>query len=189
MSKVINWLRRLFAWLGEVSLAWVALFVIVGAIVVSFRPAASEFQIRLVGLILQWLGIGTVALGLHKTRKLFGSPRFGALLRKWIGRFPRWRGRIVGGVGTAVETDTALRARGYGWHRMDPAASVEERLTAVIKNVEGLNKRVVDAQAELDSQGQEQSDALSAERSSRARADEELRLRLEAAHTGGINIS
>lgn len=60
---------------------WLALVVVALALVFSLRPGACESDIRVAGLALQWLEIGTVAHGVHQTRKLFGRPSIAKLLR------------------------------------------------------------------------------------------------------------
>jgi hypothetical protein len=189
MSNLLNWLRRLRSWLLEASLVWIAMLIIAGALALSFRPGSSELHVRIAGMVLQWLGIGTVALGLHKTRQLFERPSFWNLLRNWGARFPRWRGRIIAGIGTATGGSVALSSRGYGWYNVDPAASIDERVDALAKNVERLNKHLIQVQTDLDTEGKLRSDALQAEQASRLQADEGLKSRLEATATGGLHIS
>jgi hypothetical protein len=72
---------------------------------------------------------------------------------------------------------------------MDPAAPIETRLEAVIKNVEGLNQRLLQLHAEMDSELRSHSQALRQEQQLRERDDKDLQLRLEAAEAGGLHIS
>jgi hypothetical protein len=72
---------------------------------------------------------------------------------------------------------------------MDSAATIETRLDAVIRNVEGLNQRLLQLHAEMDSEVRSHSNALREEQHLRAKDDQELRSRLEAAETGGLHIS
>jgi hypothetical protein len=189
MRRMFAWLKALFRWLAEASLAWLALLVVVVALLASLRHGAIETEIRVAGLFLQWLGIGTVAHGLHKTRKLFQRPSVTELIRGWLSRFPRWRQHAVVGVGGVVAGVGGVSGRAYGWSNMDPAAPIEARLEAVIRNVDGLNQRLLQLQTEMDSELRSHSKALREEQQLRAKDDRELQLRLEAAETGGIHIS
>jgi hypothetical protein len=65
-------LKAVWLWLVEARHAWLAGAVICAALFISFRPHTTESVIRLTGLILQLLGIGTVIWGISETRALFG---------------------------------------------------------------------------------------------------------------------
>jgi hypothetical protein len=71
---------------------------------------------------------------------------------------------------------------------MDSAASAEVRLEAVIRNVEGLNQRLIQLETEVASELRSHSQALRDEQQTRASADNEVRQRLEAAQTGGLHL-
>jgi hypothetical protein len=90
--------------------------VIVVALVVSLRPHTPESVIRLTGLVLQVLGIGTVIWGISETRALFGRPSFAAKTKSWLGRFPLMRRSIVVGGGIVSLGIIAGKARGHSTH-------------------------------------------------------------------------
>ena len=74
MNKLWVWLRALWNWLSELKHFWLAVAVTGIALLISLRPGTAECTIRLSGLALQILGIGTVAWGISETRALFGRP-------------------------------------------------------------------------------------------------------------------
>ena len=78
-------------WLWEMKYLWLALGVNFVALAIALRPHTSEPVIRLTGLGLQILGIGTVAWGISETRALFGHPSLVGKWRKWLARFPLLR--------------------------------------------------------------------------------------------------
>ena len=164
----------------EVGLLWLALLVVAVALVVSLRPCASETQIRIAGLILQWLGIATVAVGVHQTRRLFGRPDNFTLLRDWLMRFPRWRGDA------SLEASAAIGAVATGALGYDGAPSIERRRLRrgwrfLIRNVDHLNERLAQLQNDVEASIREAFDF--AKRGADATAVRELGARLEAAQT------
>lgn len=187
--QVVIWLRAFLLWLAEARLTWIALFVLVSALIVSFRPSASEFQIRFTGLILQWLGIGTVAYGIRQIRQLFGRPGILKLFWGWISRFPPWPRHMVSATGTGAIESRMASVRGFGWSEIDPTAAIDERVDALTKNVERLYRLLIQAQTDIDKELRKHSDTLSHEQETRAKDDIHLRLRLEAAETGGLHVS
>lgn len=97
-------LKAIGPWFWEMKYLWLALVVIIVALVVALRPYTSEPVIRLTGLVLQILGIGTVAWGISETRALFGHPSLVGKCRKWLARFPlRRQNRIVVATGESLE--------------------------------------------------------------------------------------
>ena len=65
-SRFVPWMRSLGRWLWEARLAWLAVgTLLAAALVIAGNPA--EPRIRVMGLVLQSLGIGTVAWGMEGT--------------------------------------------------------------------------------------------------------------------------
>ena len=189
MRRIFSWVRLFWSWLAEARLFWMALLVLLFAFLLSFSSGASEIHVRITGLILQWLGIGTVAIGIHETRKLFGRPGIVKLLLEWMSHFPRWHRHIVSISGSGRLRVSGGKSQAHVWSTVDPSASIEARFEALTKNVERLNERLIQAQKEIDSVFSKQSEALRQEQQMRAKDDENLHKRLEAAETGGLHIS
>jgi hypothetical protein len=102
--------RLLWPWLAEGKFVWLSLSVNIIALLVAIRPGASEPLIRLAGLFLQVLGIGTVIWGISETRALFGHPPIFRKATSWLRRFPLLRrDRVVGAVGAQSEAPSATR--------------------------------------------------------------------------------
>ena len=185
-SRFVPWTRSLGRWLWEARLAWLAVgTLLAAALVIADNPA--EPRIRVMGLVLQILGIGTVAWGIRTTRKLFGRPGIVVLMRRWLANFPRYGGRTIS-VGATMAATSAVRGRGFITTRAADD-SVEARLDALEKNVEHVNDRISGLQAEMDQKADEHRCALPEEREARSREAGELRERLEATETGGLHVS
>ena len=166
------------------------LVVVVPFLVVCFLTGASEFQFRFTGLVLQWLGLGTVVHGIEETRKLFGHPSLPQLLREKASRFPRWSRHAAPATGGgAIVGGASLVARGYAWTNLDPAAPLETQVTALNRNVERLKERLDEMERHVDSELSKHSEEFRKEKQEREEGDKNLGKVLEAAETGGLHIS
>jgi hypothetical protein len=182
-------LKAVGTWLAEARYAWLSVAVICAALVISLRPRTTETVIRLTGLSLQLLGIGTVIWGISATRAVFGHPSFGAKTKAWLSRFPLLRRNAVVGVGGASFSAAFGKARAYGTHGPGPNPTIESRLDALEKNVTSLHERISGTQKEMDEEFQKSTDALRREEQSRQAEDHAIRKKLEATGIGGVHIS
>jgi len=192
LSAVIKrlqlWLRAMIRWLGAAWLAWLALAALLIAGLCVALAGAHEPSVRIVGLALQVLGIGTVALGIRKTRKLFGRPSLLSVIRLWLKRFPRYGGQVISASGDVTGGATSVRARAY--QTANPVdGSVEARLDALETSVRHIHERISGVATELDQQARDHGDAIERERHARAAEQQRLWDRLEATETGGLSLS
>lgn len=181
--------KSLFPWLAEARYVWLALAVSIAALVIALRPGTSEPVIRLTGLALQILGIGTVAWGISETRSLYGRKPLFAVARGWVERFPlKSRNIVVGAVGIASAAALG-RARGYGTHGTPPNPTVNDRLDVLEKNIEALHDRIGATQKELDDELSKLKSSVSDEAQQREQEDQKNRNLSEMTATGGVHIS
>lgn len=189
MSAFVARLRALGPWLSEARHVWLALAVNVAALAIAFRSGTSEPVIRLTGLALQVLGIGTVIWGISETRALFGHPSITSKAKGWLGRFPLLKRNIVLGVAGCEMNAAFGKARAYVTYSPVPTPTVEARLDALEKNIVSIHERISQAQNEMDQELQKANEALKAEKQSREAEDSALHAKLEATGTGGVHIS
>lgn len=182
-------IRALWPWLVEARFAWLALGVIVVALAVSFRPHTPESVIRLTGLVLQVLGIGTVIWGISETRALFGHPSFAAKTKSWLGRFPLLRINVVLAAAAGSMSAATGKARGYATQGTGPNATIETRVDALEKNVALIHERISSTEREMDEEFRKATEALKKEEQTRQTEDNAIRETLEATGTGGVHIS
>lgn len=182
-------LRALWPWWVEARYAWLAFGVIVIALVVSLRPGTPEPLIRLTGLILQLLGIGTVIWGISETRALFGHPSFAAKTKSWLGRFPLLRRNIVLAAGAGSLSAATCKARGYVTQGLGPNPTIETRIDALEKNMALIHERISSNEKELDEEVRKAAEALKNEERARQTEDNAIHEKLEATGTGGVHIS
>ena len=189
VKQLHRWLRAFLSWLWEARHVWLALVVVVVAMLLVARKGVTEPQIRIVGMVLQILGIGTVAWGIRETRVLFGRPDIFRLSRDWIRRFPVYGGRVVTGSVNITVPGATLQARGYVSAVAGPNATVDARLEALERNLWYVNDRIDHIQAEMDQNARAQRQALEQEQQTRVKENQELSAKLEATETGGLHIS
>lgn len=189
IRRLIGWLGRFARWLAKPIRFWV--FVLCTAVVTSIAWVLAdswEQGFRFAGLLYQWLGIGTVAYGLHQTRKIFQRPTILATFREWLSQVPPWKQdtRIVVGTGHLKLSGGRVRARA----QINPAAGtpledrvrfLEEEMGRLRDASDALDDRVVEQGKRLDS-------AMESERKGREADDQQIRRLLEEALAGGLRI-
>lgn len=189
MSLAHAQLRALRSWLAGARHAWLAGSVVAIALVIALRPGAPEPVIRLTGLLLQLLGICTVAWGISETRALFGHPPFTSKARWWITRFPFLRRPIVASLSGVASLGIAGKVRAFGTDGPGPDPTIDARVAALEKNIDALHNRITETQKEMDAEFAKVTDAMKREEHSRQSEDLAIRAKLEATGTGGVHIS
>jgi len=155
----------------------------------AFWADSTEPRVRETGLVLELLGLSTVAWGLEKTRRDFGRPSFFANARIWWTERPRLYTRIASLAGHA--SFGALRASGTADASFAAAAdrTHEERIAALESSVQQMQRRLEETRTELINAVSAEREALAIERGVREKGDLEINRALEAAETGGLHVS
>jgi len=174
----------------EASRFWLAIVVAGGALLISLQPGTSEPFIRLTGMALQLLGLGTVAWGIAVTRALFGTDSLLTAVRKWVNRVPRLRrGHAVSMTAHfPLDFDTA-HGRGYSTDNAPAGAPIEARVEVLEKNLRRVNARLNQTQKEMDDELRRVKVSLTQEAATRIVEDDSTRRTLEISETGGIYIT
>jgi hypothetical protein len=184
LNRIVNYLLRWLRWLGKPRLGWVPVLVLAIAVVGAFW-LRSEPAFRRIGLVLQLLGIATVAWNIRGTRALFGRP--GAFVQWWH-EHPRWSWVVVADAAGGIEF-LGRRPRVDIWHNADADAALEARLDAMGKNLSWVRDRLNEFQQETEKDLEQQTNALEQEKRVRASDDKGIHEKLVAAQIGGLNIS
>jgi len=182
-------IKALWPWLKEARYLWLALGVIIFALVISLRPHTPEPVIRLTGLFLQLLGIGTVIWGISETRALFGHPSFAAKTKLWLVLCPILRKNTVIVAGSGIIAVAGCKARMHVTHGAGPNPTIEARIDAVEKNIALIYERITCTEKEMDEEFRKVTEALKNEENVRKTEDNEIFKKLECTGTGGIHIS
>jgi hypothetical protein len=188
-TNFLAWVRALWSWLTEPRYFWLAISVVAIALSFTLRRGVTEPEVRITGLLLQILGIGTVALGIRQTRALFGRPTLMAQFRTWLRRVPVYRGRVVSASMNLTVPGASVNARGYASAAARSNTSIEERVDALEKNLTVVTARIDEAQKEMYQRFRSHADNLRQEERLRAHEGQAIREKLETTETGGLYIS
>lgn len=135
------WLGRIGKWALSAWLAFFAIAVVVGAVLLSLS-IGTEQSLRLAGLCLQLLGIAAAAVGVRDMRRMFGKPSLLELVRNWVKAAPRLRSRSINvSLSDGIVVGASLNSIEL-WNCLAPDASMEVRLKALESNLETLRTRL-----------------------------------------------
>ncbi|MBK7547253.1 MAG: hypothetical protein IPI20_05210 [Rhodoferax sp.] len=182
-------MKALWICLVEARYVWLALGVVLVALAICLRPQTPEKVIRLTGLVLQLLGIGTVIWGISETRALFGRPSFAVKAKSWLGRFLLIRKNIVLGVGATSQSAGSSKARGFVTTGAGPNPTLDARVDALEKNLLLTHERISNTEKEMDEEFRRVVGALKSEEQTRQTEDTAINEKLEATGTGGVHVS
>lgn len=179
----------MYHWLAEWMFFFLGLFPVAAAIGLIVFARADESVIRIAGMVLQLMGVGTVAWGIHITRKQFGHPSIFTVWRKRLARFPAFGN--LGGTGSGNITLPAMTSSGRGHCSASAGTNptIYARIQALEANLKLVNDRVTDTQSEMDQWVRKQTDALMQEQQIRSDEDQCIREKMESTNTGGLHIS
>lgn len=162
--------------------------VLVLALLGPFLPGQESDQIRYAGLVLQLLGIWTVAKNLAEKGVIFNLPRFREMIHTSIIDFPKWGAPkkinfATGSASVMIGANATLSQwRGY------QDKTLEERVAALIGNVEELRTQLDQTTQTLKAELGKLQDSVAKDRDARIREEAELRRLLTALGVSGIHI-
>ncbi|RZB35765.1 MAG: hypothetical protein SRB2_02815 [Desulfobacteraceae bacterium Eth-SRB2] len=190
MRKNLLLLKSLFHWIF-VDWRWLHanLLVVALPVFIGLRYGASESKIRYYGLVLQLLGILTVAWGIRTTRKEFGHP---SIFKRWqqrLSRFPLFGKREVKGTVDVAAACATASGRWYSSVKPESEANIEARVQALEENLPLIHDRISQTQNEMDRGFREVLEALKQEKRVREKEEQDIRAKLEATETGDLHIS
>ncbi len=181
--------RALGRWLVDPWPLWLAIAGILAAWIAAYLPASTlENQARYAGLILQVLGLATVAYGLSQMRGLFGRPTFVKRAVEWLARFPLMRKPKTLTVKVAVAATAVAGARLKVRKGAPQDASLERRVGVLEDNFAALDGEVDQLRSDLGKTEREQTKRTDADRLEREKADAELGRKIEEVAVGGLHL-
>lgn len=190
LKQLGNWIARIVPWLGEAKQAWLAVLAIPGVFLICWAVLPEwEPRIRLTGMCLELLGLGTVAYGIRETQKLFSRPRLAEIARKWFGRFPKLKleSRIV--VGAAhINFEGMASGSAFGSASLSTTASLEERVTFLERRMDQANVLIHETQQKVEEEARKRSGALDVARREREVGDEKNNKLIQEAIAGGLYL-
>lgn len=180
-------MRRFALWIKR-KLLWITIVVFAAALLQVLFISSSEASFRITGLILQLLGIGTVAHGIHETRKMFGHPSPFSIVKDKLRQLLKFGGRVRLITSNIQATSMTNIVRPQVWMNAKDNSN-EERINAIETNLKYLNKRLCEVQNQIDQCERRIEKEIKGEQDFRIKADREIMEKIEAVETGGINIS
>jgi hypothetical protein len=184
LKRLFWWLLVIVRWLWEGKRFWLPVLapVLVWALVVAVTPCV-ERQVRLTGMLLQLLGVITIAMRLRATQRQFP----GQTLARWFQRRPRFRvqNTITGAAGASLGMATAS-ARG----RVSPGpqATLEQRVAMLEDSYTRLFDEVGNLGSEVRRRTDESSSNLRAETAFREAGDKRVEEQLMETAVGGLHL-
>ena len=172
--------RRRLYWIRARYLWWLSLsFLCISAYLVIQASSKTENEIRLWGMILQIAGMTNVVFDLIARAKQFGRPGLWTALKLTLFSWPKASDRadLAAEFGLGLEGSAFILNR----RRVDPNASVEERLATIAANLAHIDKDILelriavrDRVAEIKQQISEEISARKSEVAIHARKLEEV---------------
>ncbi|WP_456983541.1 hypothetical protein [Luteimonas sp. A478] len=162
--------------------------VVILAVATSLYYWETERSVRLSGLLLQLLGIAAAATGIRDTRRMFGKPSFLEHMRAWLKTILRLKPSIVS-MSASGTISMSGSAKAYVWRGAGADPTLESRLSAAEANLEELYKRANAAESAFDTHVRDAERQLREESHSRAEADRQLHLKIDAASTDGLHLA
>lgn len=139
-QQLRRWLMDVWRWLADAKLIFMCALVVFAVTLCGFVAWHSEESIRIAGYSLQFMGMIFAVRGLLKIREHFDQPLLRQLAIQWLKRFPRWKRKDVIAGGTACIGLAGMRVRGEVWNPDDPEKPLEQRIEAIIKNLDRVRE-------------------------------------------------
>jgi hypothetical protein len=142
-------------------------------------------------MLLQLLGLATVAFGLSQMRRLFGRPSVAEKVLRWWGRFVATfsRPKAVHAYLNATAASVTLSAgKARVRHGVSPDAPTDRRVTVLEENLNLLQKQVDEDLDELRGRIAELKAQADREAQARRQDDDRMALQLEAVAVGGLHL-
>jgi hypothetical protein len=185
-----TWLRQLAGYLWHTRMFFLAI-VPMALICIGLTYARwTEPRIAQAGVILQVLGVFSVAYGVRETRRQFCQPSLPARMLAFISNVPKYPKRVTGADASIQHADISsafgrLGSSGIAAHVPD----VEARVSLLERQIQELAAATARGTAEVQGQLLKQQRQLDAESKRRAEAVTHLHRTLELTATGGLDLS
>jgi hypothetical protein len=139
-------------------------------------------------MLLELMGLTTVALGIRETRSMFSRPSFLQLGQDWVTRFPRFRqnARVI--VGSADISVSAGSVSAFGTSNPAPTATLEERIANLEKNLNQAHLLIHETHQKIDQKIQQHQSDIQVVNRKLEDGDTKNKQLLEEAVAGGLYL-
>jgi hypothetical protein len=170
---------------------WVTILVLIVLVLLPHVTwADSETWRRRSGILLQFAGLVTVAVGIYQTRRLFGREPVSVGLKRWLTNLksawlmPPHRLSGHGGTFRVIGTGSMTLTG----HAPTLISTMEDRVKAVEAEVNALQKRLTQFMADSTKRNEEIQKAVPEEGANRERGEKAVRLLIEEQAAGGLHL-
>ena len=157
-----------------------------------FKYDDKEFHIKLAGLILQLMGVYTVAYEIYQTRKHFEQlgilEKTAQFFKDFLELFKNGK-KQVAAAGSANLGALIVSGRGHTEFKAKPDDSLERRIEILEEGLKDMSDRLVQSQKKYDKKIEKNSQLIMRESLLRTHGFDEVKLELKMLYTGGLHIS
>ncbi len=186
--NLLCWPKHALLWLLKAWLAWLAIAVLGLSLVVPLLWIGTADSLRYSGLFMQLLGLGTVAIGIRDTRRMFGKPSMLELFRRWHRNIPIFGPKVIQMSGSAPLNITES-AKAHVWRGSGKNPTLESRLEAAEANLGELYGRLNRFESESNHEIRKIVSKLRAESAERKEQDRQLHHKIEVASADGLHLA
>lgn len=189
LNQVANWISRIRIWLWEARQIWIAAFAIPCVLLLCWIALPNwEPRIRYTGMLLELMGLATVALGIRETRSLFSRPSLLQVARAWFSRFPGFRQDVKVIVGSGGISMGGASVSAFGSSGPAPTATLEERVAILEKSVNQAHLLIHEANRKIAQETQQRQSEIEVVKRELEDGDSKNKQLLEAAAAGGLYL-
>jgi hypothetical protein len=144
MNFLKNLKRYLYAhiiWVSKVKSLWGVVLPFALLLFILLLPNDLNNLVRYVGLVLELLGLITVAFGLKGKRELFKKPSFVEHVTSWWNQRPAWKPVTIIACGAFASANSFFSAKASIWHGAIDE-TVESRLAALENNLLSIRSEI-----------------------------------------------
>ena len=139
-------------------------------------------------MVLELMGLATVALGIRETRSLFGRPSLINTGRDWLARFPKYRVDVNIVVGLGGVSTSGAAGSAFGTSGLANTASLEERVAFLEQSVIRAHSLIHETHRKIDQEAQHRQNELRIEKREREDGDNKNKQLVEEAAAGGLYL-
>jgi hypothetical protein len=189
LGRCAGYAKLWLHWIAEPKAGWITSAGIVIALAIPACVASRDDHLRYSGLMLQLLGIGTVAMGVRDKGRIFGKITMWQWAHSWFRRVPKWhRKSVTLEVDSVSHAHMASSASVWQWRNIPDSLPLEDKLKLVNENLETLKTQW---QASEKRQGEvirTLQTAVDTERTTRETALTQVTTRLNELGSGGLRM-